>query len=154
MTLSASDIDGDSLSFAVATQPTHGTLSGTGASLTYTPNSGYAGPDSFTYTANDGTVDSNVAVVTITVIATNRPPTANGASDSTPEDVAVPVTLTGSDPDDDTLSFVVSSAPAHGALTGSGADRTYTPAANFNGQDSPRSRLVTARSSPLRRRSR
>ena len=75
VTLSASDIDGDSLSFAVATQPTHGTLSGTGASLTYTPNSGYAGPDSFTYTANDGTVDSNVAVVTITVIATNRPPT-------------------------------------------------------------------------------
>ncbi|MEY2417216.1 MAG: hypothetical protein QOH53_2550, partial [Ilumatobacteraceae bacterium] len=136
VTLSASDVDGDALSFAVATQPAHGTMSGTGASLTYTPNSGYAGPDSFTYKANDGTVDSNVAVVSITVIATNRPPTATGASVSTPEDVAVPVTLTGSDPDGDTLSFVVSSAPTHGALTGSGANRTYTPAANFNGQDS------------------
>ena len=71
---------------------------------------------------------TEVATVSINVSAVNDAPTANGASVSTPEDVAVPVTLTGSDPDGDTLSFVVTSTPAHGALTGSGANRTYTPA--------------------------
>jgi hypothetical protein len=42
-------------------------LSGTAPNLTYTPNAGYFGPDSFTYKANDGTVDSNVATASITV---------------------------------------------------------------------------------------
>jgi hypothetical protein len=134
--LSATDVDGNALTFTIASQPANGTLTGSGASRTYTPNAGYAGPDSFTYTANDGTVDSNTAAVSITVEATNRPPTASPGSVSTAEDVAVPITLTGTDPDGNTLSFVVASAPTHGALTGLGANRTYTPAANFNGSDS------------------
>jgi len=67
VTLSGSDADSDPLTFAVATQPTNGTLSGTAPDLTYTPNAGYFGPDSFTYTANDGTVDSDPATVSITV---------------------------------------------------------------------------------------
>ena len=67
VTLAGSDVDGDALAFAVATQPAHGTLSGTGANLTYTPAEGYTGPDTFTYTANDGHADSAPATVTITV---------------------------------------------------------------------------------------
>ena len=47
------------------------TLNGDG-SFTYVPNAGYSGPDSFTYAANDGVVDSAVATVSITVIS---PPT-------------------------------------------------------------------------------
>ncbi len=51
----------------MGTPPENGTLSGTAPNLTYTPNSGYRGADSFTYTANDGVVDSAPATVSITV---------------------------------------------------------------------------------------
>ena len=48
----------------------HGTVSRMQSYLsrTYTPSAGYVGPDSFTFKANDGTVDSNIATVTINVI--------------------------------------------------------------------------------------
>ena len=68
ITVTGSDADGDTLTFAVASGPTSGVLSGTAPNLTYTPNSGYSGSDSFTYTANDGVVDSDPATVSITVI--------------------------------------------------------------------------------------
>lgn len=67
VTLSATDPDGDPLTYIVDTLPGHGTLSGTAPNLTYTPDSGYSGDDTFTYHANDGTLDSNVATVTIHV---------------------------------------------------------------------------------------
>lgn len=54
------------LSYTVVANPTHGTLSGTAPSLTYTPTPGYAGADSFSFKANNGT-DSNVATVSLTV---------------------------------------------------------------------------------------
>ena len=75
LTLSAFDADGDSLSFAVVSGPSHGTLLGTGASLTYVPDANYNGPDSFTYVANDGAVDSAAALVSVTVTAMNDAPT-------------------------------------------------------------------------------
>jgi Ca2+-binding RTX toxin-like protein len=46
------------------------------------------------------------------------------------------VTLSGSDADGDRITFTVTSGPAHGTLSGSGANLTYTPAANYNGPDS------------------
>ncbi len=67
ITLTASDADGDPLSFAVTAGPANGILSGSAPNLTYTPNGGFNGSDSFTFTANDGTVDSNTATVSITV---------------------------------------------------------------------------------------
>jgi Big-like domain-containing protein len=67
-TLHATDADaGDSLTYSIVGGPAHGTLSGSGASRTYTPAAGYSGPDSFTFKANDGQVDSNTATVSITV---------------------------------------------------------------------------------------
>jgi len=67
ITLTGSDFDGDTLSFAVATQPSHGSLTGTEPNLTYTPSAGFSGIDNFTYNANDGTVTSSNATVTINV---------------------------------------------------------------------------------------
>lgn len=55
------------LTYAVVTAPAHGTLSGSAPALVYTPDPGYTGADSFTFKANDGALDSNVATVTITV---------------------------------------------------------------------------------------
>lgn len=67
ITLGATDANGDTLSYRVVSGPAHGSLSGSAPSLTYTPAAGYAGSDSFTFVANDGRADSNVATVTITV---------------------------------------------------------------------------------------
>ena len=65
--LSASDVDGDALSYQIVASPAHGSLSGTAPNLVYTPNSGYTGLDNFTFKANDGTKDSNVANVNVNV---------------------------------------------------------------------------------------
>ncbi|KQZ57518.1 hypothetical protein ASD53_07745 [Lysobacter sp. Root559] len=54
-------------SVAVATAAAHGTAVASGTSITYTPTAGYAGPDSFTYTATNGAGTSAPATVTITV---------------------------------------------------------------------------------------
>jgi uncharacterized repeat protein (TIGR03803 family) len=70
ITLTASDADFDPLTFVVVTGPAHGALSGTAPNLTYTPALNYVGPDSFTFKANDGAADSNIATVSITVTAT------------------------------------------------------------------------------------
>jgi hypothetical protein len=67
----------------VVAAPQHGALSGGGADLTYTPEAGYSGADSFTFKANDGWVDSNVATVSITVSApSNLPPDCGAAGPS------------------------------------------------------------------------
>ncbi len=65
--LTATDANNSALTYSVVTQPVHGTLSGTAPNLTYTPALDYNGGDSFTFKANDGQLDSNVATVTITV---------------------------------------------------------------------------------------
>ena len=67
VTLSGSDVDGDSLAFTVLSGPAHGTLSGSGANRTYTPAAGYLGADSFSYVANDGTLNSAPASVSLNV---------------------------------------------------------------------------------------
>ena len=56
--------------------PEHGTVSGTGAALVYTPSANYSGTDCFTFKVNDGTADSNVATVSITVTEANDAPVA------------------------------------------------------------------------------
>ncbi|HVS66481.1 MAG TPA: IPTL-CTERM sorting domain-containing protein [Thermoanaerobaculia bacterium] len=86
ITLTGSDLDGDSLTFAIGTGPVNGSLSAitpidaTSSQVTYTPNGNFNGADSFTFTANDGTVSSAAATVSITVNAVNDPPTANSQS--------------------------------------------------------------------------
>ena len=80
ITLGTKDVDGDALTYSIVDAPAHGTLSGTGVNPTYTPAANDNGSDSFTYKANDGTVDSNTATVNITVSAVNDPPTGTLAS--------------------------------------------------------------------------
>jgi hypothetical protein len=95
--LTASDPDNDPLTFTVVAAPTHGTVTGTAPNLTYTPATGYTGADSFTFKANDGKVDSNIATVTITINAGNRAPTVGAISWNTSVDpVKVNTSITGS----------------------------------------------------------
>ena len=67
ITLSASDDDNDTLTYEIITNPSHGTLGGTAPNLTYTPTTDYVGSDSFTFKANDGKDDSDIATINITI---------------------------------------------------------------------------------------
>ncbi len=67
ITLSGTDVDGDTISYTVISNPTHGTLSGTAPDLTYSPNVNYNGNDSFTFKVNDGNLDSNESTITIII---------------------------------------------------------------------------------------
>jgi hypothetical protein len=133
ITLTASDENGDTLIWVIDTQPMHGILAASPPSITYTPATGYVGPDSFTFHANDGTMNSNVATVTIRV---NAIPVASSQSVSTDEDVALTITLSASDADGDPLSWAIGVQPQHGTLSGIAPNLTYTPFAGYAGPDS------------------
>lgn len=71
------DVDGDALTAVLVDQATGGTaVLNADGSFTYTPNTGYSGNDSFNYSANDGTGNSNIVTVSINVIAVNTAPVA------------------------------------------------------------------------------
>ena len=67
--LNATDSGGNPLRYRVVTPPAHGVLSGVAPTLTYTPTAGYVGSDSFTFVANGGYADSNLATVFLVVRA-------------------------------------------------------------------------------------
>ncbi|MEI6606050.1 MAG: Ig-like domain-containing protein, partial [Verrucomicrobiota bacterium] len=136
ITLSATDVDGDSLAYVIVTQPAHGSLTGSAPNVIYTPAAGFRGADSFTFKANDGTIDSAPATVSLTVTAVNHAPVAAAQSVSTAEDTALAITLTATDVDLDALTYALVTAPTHGTLSGSAPNVTYTPASNYYGTDS------------------
>jgi VCBS repeat-containing protein len=137
------DVDGDALTALFVSGPSSGSLTlNPNGSFTYTPNAGFNGMDSFSYKANDGTVDSNTATVTINVGAVNDAPMANNDSFSTNEDTVLTVAAPGvlgndSDADGDLLTAVLVVAPSNGSLTlNADGSFSYTPNVNFNGTDS------------------
>jgi hypothetical protein len=134
--LSGTDVEGDTLTFTVATNPAHGILSGTAPNLIYTPAANYFGGDSFTFTASDGQATSGPATVTITVTPVNDAPVAAPVSVTLAEDTSTNIVLSGTDVEGDALTFAVTVNPAHGTLSGTPPNVTYTPAANYFGNDS------------------
>ena len=84
-------------------------------------------------TDSEGAV-SSVATVSITII--NDPPVANPQSVELPPNTSKAVTLTGSDNCNDPLTYAVLTQPAHGVLTGTAPNLTYTPATDYTGADS------------------
>src|SRR5206468_8182415 len=77
---------------SVVTGPAHARLTSIDAATgayTYAAAANYNGADSFTFKANDGKVDSNVATVSLTVTAVNDAPVASDATPSTAEDTAL-----------------------------------------------------------------
>ncbi len=135
-TLSGTDIDSSVLTFTSSTLPIHGILSlMNSGSYTYNPAYGYTGSDSFTYLVNDGQGGiSNTGVVNFIMSGTNSAPFAATGTYMTNEDTAISFTLSGSDPDGDTISFILDSSVATGtlALQASGTVN-FTPTLNFNG---------------------
>jgi hypothetical protein len=149
ITLTGTDpIPGDTLKFSVVANPQHGTLTPSTTppnTVTYTPNAGFSGTDSFTYKATTkngqaGGVDSNIATVTITVNAPPPPPpTANNINIQTNKETPIGITLTGTDPiPGDVLKFSVVGNPTHGTVTPGTVSSNvfYTPNTGFIGTDS------------------
>jgi hypothetical protein len=88
-------------------------------------------------TAADDAGDSLVeAAVDNVMIMVNQTPTAHPQSVETQEDTQLDITLSGSDPDGDWLTYIVVMSPTHGTLSGTAPDLTYIPSENFNGSDS------------------
>lgn len=128
-------ISGTYDSVQLVTAPAHGALALAGTAAVYTPNSGYWGPDSFTYRATGPGGVSAPGVVTLTVGA----PAAPVAS---PVNVTAPFDSSGYAIDLSTsitgvhTSLAVASPPAHGTVSVSGDVVTYTPASGYHGADS------------------
>jgi len=140
ITLSASDANGDALTYQILTGPSHGTLTGQAPNLTYTPSQNYNGSDTFTFKANDGSLDSNTATITLSIQPVNDTPTAVDDSATTNEDTAIAVIsvlANDTDPDGDTLTIDDFTQPTHGTTGSNGnGTLTYTPGINYNGTDS------------------
>ncbi|MFC1716754.1 tandem-95 repeat protein [Candidatus Poribacteria bacterium] len=137
------DVDGDSLTAILDTDVSNGALAlNADGSFSYTPDADYNGTDSFTYHANDGFADSNMATVDITVGAVNDAPVAYNDAYSTDEDIVLNVPATGvlsndTDADGDPLTAILDSDVSNGALAlNADGSFTYTPNADYNGSDS------------------
>ena len=136
---SATDVEGDSLTYAKATDPAHGTVVvNANGRYTYTPAANYHGSDSFTYTVADGNGGSNTYTVGVTVNAVNDAPVGSGTAITTNEDTASSGSLpSATDADDDSVSYAKATDPSHGTVVvNANGSYTYTPAANYHGSDS------------------
>jgi VCBS repeat-containing protein len=124
-----SDPDGDALNAVLGTGPANGTLVlNANGSFSYTPSLNFNGVDSFTYLANDGQVDSNLATVTITVNAVNDAPVADPNGPYAGSE-GVPLTLDGSGSSDVDGTIVAYDWDFGDGSTGAGVNPTHTYAA-------------------------
>ena len=121
------------LVYTLTVEPLHGELTGTQPNLTYTPDVDYHGTDSFEYTVTDSEDAVAGAIVSINV---NTEPTAtNQPSVNATQGVAEEITLVGLDAEDDPLTYIIVTQPAHGELTGTAPNVIYTSDEGYVGDD-------------------
>ena len=137
-TLTATDGDGDPLSYRVGAVPA-------GVSIALDPNAGTGevtldpnvnGTFTVQVFASDGVLESTAGSLGITVNRVNDAPTVQSQQIFVSEDVFADVDLVGNDVDGDDLAFRVSRQPANGTITGTAPNLTYTPDEDFFGADS------------------
>lgn len=143
VTFAATDFNVNNVfTYTIVNPPQHGILSGSGANRTYTPDADYFGPDSFTYRANDGALDSNVSTVSITVTAVNDAPIPAIDSKTTQEDtpLSFPASdLTANDSpgsaneSGQTLSVTAVASNTGGTVSLNAGTVTFTPSSHFSG---------------------
>ncbi|MFN7977269.1 MAG: Ig-like domain-containing protein [Vicinamibacterales bacterium] len=131
---------GGAMTAAVVTSVTNGSLTlNANGSFTYTPSAGYAGPDSFTYRATNGSGAGNVATVSITVNAAVPTTVADSYSTpfNTPLNIAAPGVLANDAANGASMTAALVSNVAHGALAlNANGGFTYTPTTGYSGADS------------------
>lgn len=127
-TLTATDADGDPLTFSVgSTAATNGTIViNPDGTFTFTPTAGFTGIASFSYRASDGLGTSPDATATVNVVAANIAPIANPITVNTTTGVAVNGTLTATDANGDPLTFSAGSTAATNGTVVINSDGTFT----------------------------
>ena len=129
------DVENDLLTAVLDTTTSNGLLElSSDGSFTYTPNADFCGADSFTYHANDGTVDSNIATVDIDVVCVDDAPAASDDTATVTEDdpaTTINVLTNDTDVDGGPKSIASVTQPANGTVVNNGTDLTYLPDANF-----------------------
>jgi uncharacterized repeat protein (TIGR01451 family) len=134
------DGDGDPLTITANSSPANGTAS-CASVCTYTPNPGFAGTDTFTYTISDGRGGADTGIVTITVSgasgggSVNSPPSAadDSATTTAGTPVTIPVLSNDVDPDGGSLTIASHTQPSSGTAFCSAVACTYSPAAGSYG---------------------
>jgi Cys-rich repeat protein len=135
------DPDDDAIAVTGVNVPGHGTVTiNDDGTVTYTPNAGYVGEDSFSYSVCDELGACDTAMVSVDVGVDNAPPIAVDDVITLGEDsgpVAVDVLDNDSDPDGNPLSVVSVSQPLHGIATiDEDGAVVYAPEPNYEGFDS------------------
>ncbi len=132
--LIATDTDTTIASYQIVTQPGNGTLTGTGASRVYSPNSNFNGSDFIEFTATDseGAV-SRVARYDITVTAVNDAPGFSSSSTVffAENNTSAVVTLTATDVDNDTITFSITGGSDSNSFTLNNAVLAFNSAPDF-----------------------
>ncbi|MFS3927021.1 tandem-95 repeat protein, partial [Priestia flexa] len=133
----ATDPDGEVLTYTLEDAPTNGTaVVNADGTFTYTPNLNYNGMDSFTVRISDPSGVFIITNVMVTVIPVNDPPTVPNYAYTINEDTVLNSTVVGTDEDGDPLTYSLASPPANGiVLLNADGTFTYTPTADFYGQD-------------------
>ena len=136
------DVDGDTLSVKSVNPGTNGSVSLVGGVVTYTPNEGYVGEDSFTYVVQDGEGGEATATVAVLVRGVNDDPVAAADAFTLAEDAAptlLDVLANDADPDAGDVLSVASVTGATGgtaAVAADGSGVIFTPDADFAGTGS------------------
>lgn len=137
--LRATDVDQDTLSYAITAMPKNGAVElnpSTGA-YAYTPRTDFHGNDAFRWEVSDGKLKAS-AEVKMTIAAVNDAPVVKAVALAATEDKAASVVVGASDVDKDKLSWSEAKAPAKGkiAVDAASGKVVYTPRDNENGEDS------------------
>jgi len=126
-TLSASDPDGDSLTFSAANLPGGSQLSNFSHSFSWTPGYDQAGSYPVTFSVSDGNLAAS-QTVTITVSNVNRAPQLSPVpAQSVAENAPLSFTLSASDPDGDSLSYTASGLPNGASFSSTNRTLSWTP---------------------------
>ncbi|MEX0368726.1 MAG: Ig-like domain-containing protein, partial [Ruegeria sp.] len=134
----ATDVEGANVTLVSVGTPANGTATlNPDGTVNYVPNADFNGTDSFTYVITDG-IDETTVTVTLSVTAQNDAPVAADDAVTTQEDTAITVNVltNDTDVDGDTLTITQVEDPANGSVTFDGTTITYTPDANFFGNES------------------
>ncbi|MGA9335447.1 MAG: Ig-like domain-containing protein [Rudaea sp.] len=132
----ANDSDPNSLPLAITsvTAPAHGGARTSGSAIIYTPQPGFYGTDTFSYTVSDGRGGMASATVTVSVSAPGYP-VANDDNATTAYNTPVTISVLANDTDPNGFVLNITSvgAPAHGSAQIDGNAIAYRPQAGFYG---------------------
>jgi len=144
LTATDTDLPKNTLTYSIISSPSHGAVSLSGDLATYTPADNYHGTDSFTFKVRDSllfdpllTNPFGIGTVSVTINSINDAPVASDVSVSTGQEVPVTIELSGSDVEDNSLTYSIVSIGVHGTLGSISNNRIiYSPNGGFSGTDS------------------